>query len=153
MFKLAIAGLGWWGKVIINRLASSKKIKLVFLIDPNPDKEAKSLAYQKNLIIYSNFEDAVLNQNLDGIVLCTPNTLHMKQTLFCAKLGIHVYCEKPLSLQPKETLKMIDVCNKNNVILGVGHERRFESGWQKLKNLVDSKIIGKYFMPSAGKCF
>ena len=97
MFKLAIAGLGWWGKVIINRLSTSKNIKIVLLIDPKPDSEAIKLAANKKIPIFDNFEETLLSHKVDGIVLCTPNTLHMKQTIFCAKIGIHVYCEKPLS--------------------------------------------------------
>ncbi len=149
MFKIAIAGLGWWGKVIINRLSNSKKVKIVFLIDPQPDNEAKTIAKSKNLTIYNNFEEAVLSCKLDGIILCTPNTLHMKQTIFCAKYGINVYCEKPLSLKPVEAKKMIDVCNQNNIILGVGHERRFEKGWLKLKDLVSSEVLGKIMYAEA----
>ena len=142
MFKLAIAGLGWWGKVIINRLSTSKNIKIVFLIDPKPDSEAIKLAANKKIPIFDNFEETLLNNKVDGIVLCTPNTLHMKQTIFCAKIGIHVYCEKPLSLLPGEVKKMISICNENKVLLGVGHERRFENGWQKLKELVSSNSLG-----------
>ena len=51
MFKLAIAGLGWWGKVIINRLSTSKNIKIVFLIDPKPDSDAVRLAANKKIPI------------------------------------------------------------------------------------------------------
>ena len=142
MFKLAIAGLGWWGKVIINRLSTSKNIKIVFLIDPKPDSDAVKLAANKKIPIFDKFEETLLNNKVDGIVLCTPNTLHMNQTIFCAKIGIHVYCEKPLSLLPGEVKKMISICNENKVLLGVGHERRFENGWQKLKELVSSNSLG-----------
>ncbi len=142
MFKLAIAGLGWWGKVIINRLSTSKNIKIVFLIDPKPDSEAVKLAANKKITIFDNFQETLLSHKVDGIVLCTPNTLHMNQTIFCAKIGIHVYCEKPLSLLPGEVKKMISICNENKVLLGVGHERRFENGWQKLKELVSSNALG-----------
>ena len=61
----------------------------------------------------------------------------MDQTIKVANLGIHVFCEKPLSLISSEVKKMIDMCNKNKVILGVGHERRFEKGWQKLKDIIN----------------
>ena len=118
MFKLAIAGLGWWGKVIINRLSDSKNIKIVFLIDPKPDTEALKLAANKKIPIFSNFEETLLNNKVDGIVLCTPNTLHMKQTIFCAKIGIHVYCEKPLSLLPGEVKKMICRSCKKSLLPG-----------------------------------
>ena len=51
----------------------------------------------------------------------------MDQTIKAANSGIHVFCEKPLSLKSAEVKKMINICNQNNLILGVGHERRFES--------------------------
>ena len=141
-FKLAIAGLGWWGKVIIDRLSSSNDIDIVFLIDPDPDLKAIELAKSKNLKIIHDFEDVVNKNMIDGVILCTPNSFHMDQTIKAANLGIHVFCEKPLSLIPSEVSEMIKVCNRNNVILGVGHERRFEKGWQKLNELVSTNKIG-----------
>ena len=141
-FKIAIAGLGWWGKVIINRLSLSQYINLVYLIDPEPDDEAVNLAESKNLKIFNDFDEAIQKNKIDGVILCTPNSYHMNQTIKAAKLGIHVFCEKPLSLKSSEVIEMIDVCKKNNVILGVGHERRFESGWQKLHDLVNKNTLG-----------
>ena len=70
MFKLIIAGLGWWGKVMIQRLSSSKKVKIVNLIEPYPDKEALQLAKNFNLDISNDFEQAVKSIDFDGIVLC-----------------------------------------------------------------------------------
>ena len=64
MFKLIIAGLGWWGKVMIQRLSSSKKVKIVNLIEPYPDKEALQLAKNFNLDISNDFEQAVKSLSL-----------------------------------------------------------------------------------------
>ena len=41
---------------------------------------------------------------------------------------------------------MIKVCKDNNVLLGVGHERRFENGWQKLKEVVENNLLGNICM-------
>ena len=60
-FKIAIAGLGWWGKVIINRLSKSKDIAISYLIDPQPDVDAIKLATSKNLNILNNFDEAINN--------------------------------------------------------------------------------------------
>ena len=86
MFKLIIAGLGWWGKVMIQRLSSSKKVKIVNLIEPYPDKEALQLAENFNLDISHDFEQAVKSIDFDGIILCTPNSFHKDQTILCANL-------------------------------------------------------------------
>lgn len=140
--KVSIAGLGWWGKVMINRLSSSTKVKIVNLIDPYPDEDAVKLAENKNLKIFTEFDDAFHDEEIDAIILCTPNSFHMDQTIKVANLGVHVFCEKPLSLISLEVKKMIDMCNKNKVILGVGHERRFEKGWQKLKDIINNNLLG-----------
>ena len=115
--KVSIAGLGWWGKVMINRLSSSSRVKIVNLIDPYPDEDAVKLADNKNLKIFTNFDDAFNEQTIDAIILCTPNSFHMVQTIKVANLGVHVFCEKPLSLISSEVKKMIDMCNKNKVCL------------------------------------
>jgi len=141
-FKIAIAGLGWWGKVIIDRLSMSKTIDISYIIDPNPDEDAIKLAKSMNINILNDFDEAINNNKIDGIILCTPNIFHMDQTIKAANLGIHVFCEKPLSLQSSEVFAMIEACKKNNVILGVGHERRFETGWQKLHELVSNDSLG-----------
>ena len=127
---------------MINRLSSSNKVKIVNLIDPYPDEDALKLAESKDLRIFDEFDDAIKNDNINAIILCTPNSFHMEQTINAANLGINVFCEKPLSLISSEVKSMIKVCNDNNVILGVGHERRFESGWKKLKVLVNQEVLG-----------
>ena len=96
--KISIAGLGWWGKVMIERLSPSNKLEIVNLIDPFPDQEALKLAKTNNLEIYKDFDTALNSKTFDAIILCTPNSFHMEQTLKASKLGIHVFCEKPLSL-------------------------------------------------------
>ena len=128
---------------MINRLSSSTKFKIVNLIDPCPDDSAIKLANDKNLIIFKEFDEAVAHQKIDAIILCTPNLFHMDQTIKASNLGIHVFCEKPLSLKSSEVKKMIFACNKNKLILGVGHERRFEKGWQRLKEIINKKLLGK----------
>ena len=55
-----------------------------------------------------------------------PNSFHMEQTLKASKLGIHVFCEKPLSLKSSEVKEMINACNQNGLVLGVGHERHLK---------------------------
>ena len=140
--KISIAGLGWWGKVMIERLSCSNKLEIVNVIDPFPDQEALKLAKTNNLEIYKDFDTALNSKTFDAIILCTPNSFHIEQTLKASKLGIHVFCEKPLSLKSSEVKEMINACNQNGLVLGVGHERRFEKGWMKLKEILNGNKLG-----------
>ena len=101
---------------MINRLSSSNKVKIVNLIDPYPDEDALKLAESKDLRIFDEFDDAIKNDNINAIILCTPNSFHMEQTINAANLGINVFCEKPLSLISSEVKSMIKVfmlCSRN----------------------------------------
>jgi len=53
--KIAIAGLGWWGKVMVSRLSNSTKVDIVNLIDPVPDEEAVLLSQSKNLKLLNDY--------------------------------------------------------------------------------------------------
>ena len=147
--KISIAGLGWWGKVMIERLSRSNKLEIVNLIDPFPDQEALKLAKTNNLEIYKDFDTALNSKTFDAIILGTPNSFHMEQTLKASKLGIHVFCEKPLSLKSFEVKEMINACNQNELVLGVGHERRFEKGWMRLKEIINRNKLGNFMHAEA----
>ncbi|OBA23506.1 NAD(P)-binding protein [Metschnikowia bicuspidata var. bicuspidata NRRL YB-4993] len=61
----------------------------------------------------------------DAAVVCTPNDSHAEITVVLAEKGIHVLVEKPMASSAVDCIKMIDVCEKNNVKLLIGHHRRF----------------------------
>jgi hypothetical protein len=54
--KLSIAGLGWCGNVMIERLSISEKLEIVSLIDPFPDQESQKIAKNHNLKIFKDFD-------------------------------------------------------------------------------------------------
>ncbi|MFN4227174.1 MAG: Gfo/Idh/MocA family protein [Candidatus Ratteibacteria bacterium] len=55
----------------------------------------------------------------------------------------HIFCEKPIAINLKQAEKMIDECEKNNVIFQIGYVRRFDEEWLKFKELMEERIIGR----------
>lgn len=134
MLKVAVAGLGWWGRIIVPLLRASEKLHVVLGVDP--------VATMDGLSVEKDFEKALLNPEVQGVVLCTPHTLHTEQIVKAANAGKHVFCEKPLSLSRADVLKAIQSVNSNKVVLAVGHEKRFEPPVQELMRLVKSGELG-----------
>jgi len=79
---------------------------------------------------------------VQGVVLCTPHTLHTEQIVKAAGAGKHVFCEKPLSLSRTDVLRAIDAINRKKLTLAVGHEKRFEPPIQEAMRLVKSGELG-----------
>src|SRR6478752_10880583 len=121
---IAVIGLGWWGRVIVPLAKSSTKLRVVAVADPDP--AAAQVAGQQSVPLAKSYEDVLENPGVEGVVLCTPHTLHTDQIVRAANAGKHVFCEKPLSLSRKEVLRAIDAINTRKLTLAVGHEKRFE---------------------------
>jgi predicted dehydrogenase len=59
--------------------------------------------------------------------------MHSEQIIAAANAGKHVFCEKPLTLTFKEAQSAISACQQNNVVLGVGQNKRFWPSMVKLQ--------------------
>jgi len=140
MLRVAICGLGWWGRVIVPLAKSSAKLKVVRVVDPDP--AGADFASSQNIPFSRKFEDAIDDPSVEGVVLCTPHTLHTDQIVRAANAGKHVFCEKPLSLSRADVLRAVDAINRKNLTLAVGHEKRFEPPIQEALRLVKSGELG-----------
>jgi predicted dehydrogenase len=137
--NVAVCGLGWWGRIIVPLAKSSAKLRVVRVVDPDP-AAAEFASSQK--IPLSTFEEALQDPAVQGVVLCTPHTLHTEQIIRAASAKKHVFCEKPLSLSREAVLKAVKAINDNGVKLAVGHEKRFEPPIQEAMRMVKSGELG-----------
>jgi len=138
--NIGVIGLGWWGRVIVPLAKSSAKLRVVAVADPDP--AAAEFARQQAVPLAKSYDDVLADREVQGVVLCTPHTLHTDQIVRAANAGKHVFCEKPLSLSRQDVLKAVKSCNDNRVALGVGHEKRFEPPIQELMRMVKAGELG-----------
>jgi predicted dehydrogenase len=137
---VALVGLGWWGRTIVPLLKGNAKLKVVKGVDPAP--AAGDFARSQGIPHSASFEEALKNPAVHGVVLCTPHTQHTGQIIAAANARKHVFCEKPLSLSRADVLRAVKACNDNEVVLAVGHEKRFEPPVQQLMRLANAGELG-----------
>jgi len=141
MLDVAVVGLGWWGRTIVSLLEGSARLRVVRAVEPNP--EAAQFAAQRKIPCSADYADALADLGVRGVVLCTPHTMHANQIVEAARAGRHVFCEKPLALTRADAQRALAACEKAGVVLGVGHERRFEPGIGELRRLIAAGEIGR----------
>ena len=143
MINAAIIGLGWWGTHIVNTLqGESEKIRFLWAVDIVPDTKFE-FAQSKGIKITAEFTDVLNDPAVEAIVLATPHSMHEEQIIAAAKAGKHVFCEKPLALTLASAQRSVTACEGAKVVLGIGHERRFEPAMQKISQLIDTGGLGK----------
>ncbi len=125
MLNAAVIGLGWWGQTIVEMLRRSEKLRATKAVTRSA--AGTEFARQCGVQISTDYAETLRDPGIDAVILCTPHTTHFDQILLAAAAGKHVFCEKPLTLTSREAEAAIEACNRNRVVLGIGHERRFDA--------------------------
>jgi predicted dehydrogenase len=124
--SIAVAGAGQIGLRHIEMIAanhSSKHCSLHSIIDPSP--AAAQLASKLGVPWFSSL-DALLRQasKPDGIVLATPNQMHVQQALQCLEQAIPCLVEKPIATTVADALILCEAAESAQISVLVGHHRR-----------------------------
>ena len=147
ILRVAVMGLGVYGKKVADGLQESKLAKLTGLISGSPDKlsnwQSKYKVAQANCYNHENFDSIKDNPEIDAVYVTTPNALHHDQVIRIAKAGKHVICEKPMAISSKEGNEMIEACNKANVKLLVGYRMHFEANTLEVVKMRKEGKLGK----------
>ena len=142
---VGLVGYGWWGKTIARQLQTSKLIKLAAIAEVSDDirKEMASDSMLKGVQLHAGVDTLIEQKHLDAVILCTPHLEHATQIVKAAKRGLHVFCEKPLCLNLKDAEQAVSICKENKLVLGIGHERRFEPEIIHLREMIAAGTLGE----------
>lgn len=141
MLHAAVVGLGWWGRHMVRRLAPSDKVEILRAVDTKPSTAA-DFAAEHGLPLTDSLDEVLADPAIDAVLLCTPHSHHTRQVAAVAAAGKQVFCEKPLALTRREAEQSVATCRAAGVMLGVGHERRFEPAMLEVQRLVESGELG-----------
>jgi predicted dehydrogenase len=140
MLRCAVIGFGWWGQTITARLLDSQIVRVTRVVDAHAP--ALQAASKLSLATSTKLEEALQDSSVDAVIVATPNARHEEQVVASARAGKHVFCEKPLGLTLASAKRSVKACHDNQVVLGIGHERRFEPAIEALRNLVTAGKLG-----------
>ena len=138
--KLAIAGYGLVGRRHRDAIAQCPTAQLSAVIDPSA--EGRALATNDGTEAFETLEAFLENPGVEGIIIATPNVLHVDQALACIRAGLHVLVEKPIATRACEAEALIDAAITAGRALLVGHHRRHNPLIQRAKSLIEQGEIG-----------
>jgi predicted dehydrogenase len=92
---------------------------------------------------YGDFRKLLEDQDVDAVVVSTPDHWHALMTMLACAAGKDVYVEKPLTLFPREGRWMIDVANRHKRVVQVGTQQRSGPHYQRARELIQAGQIGK----------
>lgn len=131
--RIAVAGAGLIGRAHIAALKASAACELAGVVDPSPAVQAD----------FSTLDQLLSKGRPDGVIIATPNRLHLPQALECIDAGVPVLVEKPLAASVAEAETLVRAAEAKNARVLVGHHRAHSPIMARAKQLVDSGVLGR----------
>ena len=104
--RIAVAGAGLIGQAHMAVIQQNPACQLGAIVDPSP--AATALAQRAGVPLYPTLEALLAHDRPDGIILATPNPLHLPQALQCIAAGLPILLEKPIATTVAEGRQLVD---------------------------------------------
>ncbi|HDK27654.1 MAG TPA: Gfo/Idh/MocA family oxidoreductase [Candidatus Atribacteria bacterium] len=146
--NFAVLGCGSIAKIAhLPSIEKTEGAQLVAVCDIN-EKTVKSTAQKWGAKYwFTDYKEMFKKcDELDAVIIATPNNVHRNQAVAAAKAGLHIVVEKPLAVTNFEAWDIVNACKKYKVKLMVGCDRRFWTQNKWAKELLEQGVIGKVLM-------
>jgi len=142
-FGLAVWGLG---NHAINRilpaLSSVQELSLIGVCS-RTEKKVEECAKNWNCIGWTDSNEMLNNRNIDIVYLATPIGVHFNLAMQALKAGKHVWCEKPLTCDYKNTKTLIQFAKENRKMVTEAFMYLHHSQFNKVQDFVNDKKTGQ----------
>jgi scyllo-inositol 2-dehydrogenase (NADP+) len=150
LIKVAIIGYGMSGQLFhLPPLLKNSSYKVSMIMTQNSSRIAQIQSIDKDIKIISSFDLAIGDPNIDLIVIATSNDVHYEYTKKALLHQKHVVCEKPFVASSVEAKELFELARKNNLILSVYHNRKYDGDIMTIKEMIQNQRLGKIISFSA----
>lgn len=139
--RFGIVGAGAIASAYAKAFQGSKLARIVAVADIRPEC-AQALAERIGCAGFGSHREMALGAELDAVIVCTPPATHAAIALHFLSRGVHVLCEKPLSVDLQSAATMLDAAQKKGVILTMASKFRYVDDVVRAKDIAESGILG-----------
>ncbi len=139
--RIAVAGAGQIGKRHIEHILKNAECTLSAIVDPMP--AAMDFARTLGVPAHASLSDLFAQDRPDGVIIASPNQLHVDQALACIAAKVPTLVEKPVAHTLEAGVRLAEAAEAANVPVLVGHHRRHSSIMAKAVEVIESGVLGK----------
>lgn len=152
--KIGIIGTGWIAGAHIQQYKQMPDVEIVAgadLVEGKAEKFFKDNEVEGVRCYNSHKEMLDAEPDLDAVSICTYNKTHAKCAIYALEKGINVLLEKPMCVTVDEAIEIMRAEKKSGKILSIGFQPRLDPNMIKLKEIVQSGVLGKiYYIQTGG---
>ncbi len=148
MVKVGVIGCGYWGPNLIRNFNGLPDCEVVICCDKDEKKLKRMESLYRGIATTTDFRD-LLTDDIDAVCVATPVWTHFHLAKDCLSANKHVLVEKPFASSSKECKELIDLAEKNQRVLMVGHTFEYTAAVNKIKEIVRSGELGEILYVSS----
>ncbi len=143
--RVGIAGLGWPGERHAEAINGSTLGTVYSVCDLNAERLKAFAATFGPKHIFTSFDEMLMDQDVEAIVICLPNSLHYPCSLKALEAGKHVLCEKPPTMNAAQMRTLHDQAQRRGLLYYFGRQMRFSPAMQTAKRLIAERRLGEIY--------
>ncbi|HYC67098.1 Gfo/Idh/MocA family oxidoreductase [Brevundimonas sp.] len=140
--RIGFLGVGWIGRHRMEAMLATGAVEASVIADPSDAMRADAAGLAPEAPRVGGF-DALLEHDLDGVVIATPSALHAEQARRALARGMAVFCQKPLGRTEAEVREVIDAARRADRLLAVDLSYRFTEAARAVRALVEAGELGR----------
>jgi predicted dehydrogenase len=142
MIRVGAVGLGKMGLSHQALLAAHPDVDLAAICDSS-SYVLGVLGKHTGLKTYGDYDAMLAEADLDAVLIATPSKFHAGMVQSALERDLHVFCEKPLTLDPADADRLAELAGERGLVTQVGYHNRFVATFGEVKALLDAGAIGE----------
>ena len=142
MIKMAVCGFGYWGPNLLRNFSENAGFQVVAVADGRADRRAMAMKRNPSLRVMEDAFEAIDDPEIQAVAIATPVASHYPLVKRALEKGKHVLVEKPMCASADQAEELVEIAERNGVVLMVDHTFLFHPAVRKLGELVHSGSLG-----------
>lgn len=153
MFRIGIIGAGWIARKMARGIAPLKDVE-VYAISSRSLEKARSFAEEHDIpVAYGSYEEMTQDPRVDLVYVATPHSHHYEHAMLALQNGKPVLVEKAFTANAAQAERLIAEARKRNLFIAEAIWTRYMPLSHKIREIMESGIIGEPRIITATLCY
>jgi predicted dehydrogenase len=139
--RVGQVGLGYWGPNLLRNMDALPNVHVVALADLDVQRLAEGRG--RSLWVTRDYRELLERSGIDAVVISTPAPLHARMAREALEAGKHVLVEKPLALTVEEGACLVELADREGLVLMVGHTFLYNAAVRRLRTYLQDGDLGE----------
>jgi predicted dehydrogenase len=148
---IAVVGLGYWGPNLVRNLHEVAAAEILAVCDLHEEALSATRRRYPSLMTTTSFDSLLEDRSIEAIAIATPISTHYELAAAALEAGKHVFVEKPLAASSEEVLRLIELAQRNDLVLMPGHTFLYSPSVNLIRDLVVSGELGEIYFISTSR--